>query len=49
MKIPITVYEQLDVVFGAPVWIDFIDGLRAELKWVDGVPYKVSVVNKDVS
>ncbi len=43
-KIPVTVYEQLPIIFGAPMWIDFIDGINSELKWVDGVPYKVTVV-----
>jgi len=46
MKIPIKVYEELDLVFGAPIWIDFIDSLKSKLQWVEGVPYKVTVVNK---
>lgn len=43
-RIPVTIYEQLDVAFGAPIWIDFIEEmLGAKLKWSNGIPYRVTV------
>lgn len=45
--IPIQAWEELDIAFGAPLWIDFIDSRGgAELRWSEGIPYKVTTVNR---
>lgn len=41
MKIPVTIYEQLPIAFGAAIWFDFCE--IGELKWSNGIPYRVTV------